>query len=251
MTNYPLNLPAGQPGVVVESRGSFVYYESGSAGGADSSIKVQMPGSGGGELILKVGQGFKLNTDFDRLVISNNLAQGNILGNLVIADGTFSDHRVVGTVEVIDGGKNRTLSGAAFIIAMYQGPVAAQYSAVQLFNPATSKKNTVIEKMYVSSATAQFLKIGSNMVANAAPAGNAPAKKIGGAQSLAQYIVSSAVGAPAGFAFLVQIQVQASQALVIEFREPIILPPGYGLNVIGGAVNTDVNASIEFYEDGV
>ncbi|AMP00157.1 hypothetical protein CAter10_2511 [Collimonas arenae] len=89
MTKYPINL-APNASTIVETRGSFLYYESASAGGMDTSIKVVISGAKGGEVILQVGQGFKLDIDYDRLTISNNLGLGTIVGQLVIADGSFS-----------------------------------------------------------------------------------------------------------------------------------------------------------------
>lgn len=250
MTKFPLNLAPGAS-VIAETRGSFLYFESASAGGMDTSIKIVISGAKGGEVILQVGQGFKLDIDFDRLTISNNIGQGTIIGQLVISDGNFFDHRVIGTVSVVDGGKSRSLSGNAFISALYSGPTAGNIDALQVFNPATSTVNLIVEKIYVSSGTAQVIKVGYNAVANGVVIGSPPSKKAGGPLSVAQAIVTSSPVNPVGFAFYAQIQVQASQTMVMELREPLVIPPGYGLNILTNTPGTDISTTIEFYQDGV
>lgn len=249
MTKYPLNLAPGAT-VVIETRGSFLYFESASAGGADTSVKVVIPGNGGGEVILQVGQGFKVDADYDRLFVSNNLGAGTIVGQLVIADGTFFDNRVVGTVSVIDGGKSRTYSGQSYMMFGSGPVVAGQNTLVQLWNPAASGKNIILEAMTYSSGGNGGVVMKMHNAALATLYGAGQSKKSGGGVSSGLVNVVSVVGALGG-ATILGLNLNGGMPITYKPAEPIILTPGWGLVMTQTALATDLSSSFEWYEEAV
>lgn len=246
MTNYPFNVAVGQS-ATVNTQGSFLYYESASAGGVDSSIKVKS--DKGDEFVLKVGQGAQVK--FTRLYISNNLGQGAITGNLVLADAGFIDHRVVGTVEVLDGGKNRVMAGISFCGNAQQSGAAGQYPIVQLWNPAGSGKNAIVERLIVASSVADTPYVGYLNGALATVLNPPINKKLGVAIATVMQMRSDI---PAAFALpavqqMIGLFLPVSQSLLVPSIEPIVVPPGCGLVVAAGSNNRTINATFDYFED--
>lgn len=243
MTNYPFNVAMGAT-LSINSQSTFVYYESASAGGADTSIKIVT--DTGSEFVLKVGQGARLQKNFKLLYLSNFKGQGAIIGNLVLSEGDFVDHRVVGTVDVVDGGKGRSLSGAAYTAHMFSPANAGFYSVLQLWNPVGSGKNLVIDQIGISipNLNMQFL------ISNAVLSGSLPSvvgnKKSGGGSptSIAYWSNTSAVP---------QISNSSFSAIQGIFKpsSPFVIGPGFGLNM--GSPNMGVSAGIdaEFFEEPI
>jgi hypothetical protein len=235
----------------LDAPGTYFYYYTGNAGGADSTITLQGISSGL-RIVLKPGQSLRLpqgaNVETSWLV-GNYANAATIVGTVIVGTGEIQDNRITGSVEVIDGGKARTLAGGAFMGANYQPAVAAQYSTCQLWNAAGNTKNAIVENIWVSSATAQILKVGWNTAANGGALNTCIAKRAGAANSVAQNNVITLAGNPTGFQYLAQIQVQANAPFAISLKEPVALPPGYGLSVQATTANTDLNTSFEFFEE--
>ena len=246
MTKYPINLAPGAT-TTVESRGGFLYFESASAGGADTSIKIVIPGANGGELILQVGQGFKQK--FDRFFVTNAVGAGTIVGFLVIADDEFIDHRVVGTVNVIDGGKSRTAANSAFAGYLYQPLVAGNIAQVQLWNPVGNNKNLFVEQIivFVTSPAANGIGVRKTNAALGASLGNAISKKLGGAASSAELHAASTVTAAATAADTL-IALSKSVAF-FKFTEPLMIVPGMGLMLLNASAGEEIGATFEFFEE--
>jgi hypothetical protein len=248
MTNYPLLIAAGAT-LSINTQSSFVYYESASAGGADTSIKLVT--ENGDEFILKVGQGARLKKDFKSLYVSNVKGQGTIIGNLVLSDGDFVDHRVVGTVEVIDGGKNRTMAGIAFMVGGGSGAVAAQMSQSQLWNPVGSNVNIVLSTISLSASsatsytigpTAQAPMTGLNRTGISKKVGAGAAKGEARGQASAVNLVTGAMQ----YGYL-----QANVVYPYKFSEPIVLMPGFGLGVALDQPNVGLLTTFEWYEEAL
>jgi hypothetical protein len=247
MTKYPFNLTA-TGSIVIETAGKFLYYESGVGGSADTSIKVVMPGAKGGELILQIGQGFKIPESYERLIVSNNLGQGTITGQLVIADGEFFDHRVIGTVSVVDGGYNRTKLNQAFMLGVAVPAVAAQVSECQLWNPPASTKNLIVKKVVMSVTASSQINMGGNAV-TLPIFGGAP-----GTKNISSGTASQGTGRinnAAANSVLVNmgvINLPANTVYLHEFDEPVLIPPGAGLVIATNVFNLYLLCSFEFFE---
>jgi hypothetical protein len=107
-----------------------------SSGSAFDVIEIR-PDFMQGSATLKQGQGFDFGALFTQLLVINHGATA-ITGTLVISTSGFRNFRISGDVNVLDGGKSRSLNNSAFMASAFVGPVAAQFSRVQLWNPAGS-----------------------------------------------------------------------------------------------------------------
>ena len=132
----------------LDAPGTYFYYYSGSAGGADQTITLRGVSSGL-RIVLKNGQSLRLpkgQNPETSWYIGNYANVATIVCTVIVGMGEIQDNRIQGSVEVVDGGKNRTLANLAF--AGYAGVlnVAAQMSQVLLWNPSTTK-NLVVESI--------------------------------------------------------------------------------------------------------
>lgn len=229
--------------------GRYIKYLSGNNGGGDVSLVVSPVGQPASKIVLVPGQAFRVSDAGPTpsgWVLSNNAGGATISGYVVVGDGRIDDPTINGTVQVVDGGKARTLGNAAFIGKGYQAAVAAQQSRVQLWMPAGSNMRAVVECFLAGSATAE----GPNIYRNTAAAANlvtaGQSKLLGGAAGAAQVRVDS-TAAPDG-TLIGGLFLQASAGSVYTFREPIVLLPGNGLVIVGNS-NADLLVMFEWYEE--
>lgn len=245
MQTFDITVPVGGA-FEINVPGRYVYFLNGSAGGADTTITVRS-GNGGDTFLLKPGQAVRLgNAEITRWIIGNKLGQATIVGTLLIGDGEFSDNRISGSVEVIDGGRNRTKADTAFIGWFALTALAANYSHVSINNPVGSGKNIVLEQIILASAsnTGYELRLGAGEIGTLQGLGESKQFK-GLIQSSAQGRAAHN-GAKLGVSsvFLLNAPINTSK----EWRpvEPIVITPGYSFTVVGQSVNTDVSMSAEW-----
>lgn len=233
----------------LDAPGSYFYYYAGSAGGADSTITLRGLSSGL-RLILKPGQAFRLpkGQTENAWVLTNYAGAATIIGTVLVGDGEVTDNRITGSVEIIDGGKARTLALQSFLAYASCGGVAANMAHVQLWNPIGSGKNAIVKQAIVNSTVANSIYLTSYNTQLTTNNGFATNKKIGAADSVS--IIGSqnnptALQTKLFYAF----DISANQVVSMIFNEPIILPPGTGLTVRGSALASSVVANIDFYEE--
>lgn len=151
-----------------------------------------------------------------------------------------------GYVNTVDGGLSRTLANQAFLGYGYCGVVAAQSAQVQLWNPSGSGKNIILESVSFSSNNASAIYLGGFNAALPTSAGSIKNKNEGSAAGVALIKkTNDAVIQMSGGDLL--YLVSALAVTVVNFREPKILPPGYGF-VVSSAAGFDLTANFEFYE---
>lgn len=231
----------------LDAPGSYFYFYTGSAGGADSTITLRGLSSGL-RITLKPGQAFRLPAGQSETswVLTNSANVATIIGSVIVGDGDITDNRVTGSVEVIDGGKNRTNADSAFLA--YGSQVAGTNIAhVQLWNPVGSGKNLMVSQISVSSPTAAIPQFGTNTTALATLGTNPRSKKNMVTPSVAQMRMQAAATAleTSAMAFMLP----NNQAY--KFAEPITITPGYGLVIRQNTNNYDLVAGLEFYEEAV
>lgn len=186
------------------------------------------------------------DVDFDAVRVDNG-ASGQTV-TVQIAGGGVGSDRVLGEVSVIDGGKSRTLAGLSFLANGYVAASVGNYSHVQLWNP-TATKNLVVKQLFFSEPANGIFNIKAHNAALLTLFNNPLPKKMGAAVSSAE-VRTQAAAAAIGVAAMMSGNILASATLKIEFQEPLIIPPGWGL-VFHGNVNEQVNVAIDFYEDPV
>lgn len=254
MQPYDINIAPNQPRRI-NAEGRYLYYYAGSAGGADPTLSIKGVDSGYRALLLP-GQGLRLPQDVRETnwLLSNYTGGAAIIGTVQIGAGEIQDNRSTGVVEVIDGGKNRTLANAAFLNFATALSGTAQFAVAQLWNPGTSAKRVVVSQArVVVSTTAGFVNMGY-MNAQLPNAGTAAWSKLVGASPVQSTAVTAkenngVTDRLVGTAFD-SVYVPVGQQVTYSFKEPMVLMPGYGLTLQAGA-STTLNASFEFTEEPV
>lgn len=242
------------PGAVrlIDQLADYIYFLNGSAGGADTTIMVR-PESGGDAVYLQPGQAYKFNSGeaASRWSITNLKGQGTIVGQLLFSVGEFTDNRVSGSVEVIDGGKARTMAEVAYLSSVGFAAVAGQYSYASLWNPPASGRALVLETVYLSSTVSgalvlrpQSATVGNLYARAPSPKKIGPASRASVAKAYSGSLAANVDESIHGF------NSTANTPIKFEFVEPLIILPGYGLGA-SGALNQDVSAVFEFFEDSL
>lgn len=188
--------------------------------------------------------------DFDGVIVTNGSMAQQV--TVQIAGGGAGSDRVLGEVSVVDGGKFRTLSNMAFLgIGAATGGAGAQ-ATVQLFNPTTNTVNLYIESLLFSTPTAQQILIGINNAVIAGTISTAQSKQSGGVDSAVEIRANSVlVAAPAVAKTLLYTIVGANVAQVLNFREPIVIKPGYGCFLQTSVLATSLFSNFEFFEEPI
>lgn len=237
----------------VASSGRYIYYYNGSAGGADASITVKHDMSGTA-IVLKPGQAFRLDDKErggGRWLIGNYANTAPILGRIVVGNGRIDDNNVTGSVEVIDGGKNRTLAGSAFMCSVYSSAGAGLFPHVQLLNPVGSGKRLAIESLRVIGSVAGWsadLRRYDTPLTNNTQA--AASKRPGTGVSVVQLrdqAINAYTYTGQSYALLGNSGANGSDS--IKLSEPIIIDPGVGIVVFAYQSNSNINAIVEWFEE--
>jgi len=241
-----INIPAG--GRIVNAKASFFRYESASAGGADESLRVRADGNDLGTYL--PGDAITLPIDAKNWELTPVTPTATATVRLGIAG--VQSARLTGVVSVVDAGKQRTIAGQAFMGRATMGAGAGTFAAVQLFNPTGSGVRAVVEAVSMQCSLAGTLYACLvNVSKTAVVLGKS--KLGGGADSVS--IMQTATGAT--FASLdllgkemLQLVNTANVALQWTFKEPVVLPPGWGLMVLSDqSASPTVAALWEFVEE--
>jgi hypothetical protein len=236
---YDLNLNANGA-QQIDVAGTYFKYAKGAG-----PIRVQI--DGGGYVDLLPGQGME-GLKFTRLMVKDTSGATNN-GALVAGDGRFIDARITGSVEVIDGGKNRTNADLACMGYAYSGPVAGQYTHIQLFNPAGSGKNLYVGQIgFFSTGTVNNgITIGQYNTALPNLVRQGARKRLGATASIAQ--VNSTNNAAQLLLAASPMAALAKNLPSLKFIEPIEIQPGFGLIVINATTAEDLGATFEYFEE--
>lgn len=234
---------------IIPAAGNFFCYVSGSAAGNDDAIIVR-PDSGGMPIELQPGQQFRFPRAVGAWRIAPRTAGAVVVGKVLVGDGDFADNRVSGSVEVIDGGKSRTLSGRSFAMSDQAGPVVGQISAIQLWNPAAGKI-AVVRSFNAVISVAGGILIQPNYAPITISLAQPNNKRANGAASVMQARAQSAVAAPGsriGSPMFYPIMAP-NVPVYFALADPIILEPGYGLLMYSAATNVQIWGGFEFHEE--
>lgn len=185
---------------------------------------------------------------YEVVQVSSALAQ---TVKIFIGSGDAGTRRTSGEVAVIDGSKARTIAGYAFIGAGASGPVAAQNAMVQLWNPAGSGKNLILENLKFSGGAAAPIDMGSYAVALTNLGVVAKSKLINSPSSPVAQVRNQANAGSLITVNMTSSYMPTSQVQEYEFREPIVIPPGFGFVVCNTTVNMNVLVAFEWMEDDI
>jgi len=238
----------------IDVQADYIYFLTGSAGGMDTTIAFR-PESGGETVYLKPGQAYKLSRNErmgTRWSMLNLKGEATIVGQVLMGQGEFFDNRISGSVEVVDGGKARTIAGTTFMQCIAVGPVAGQLAFAELWNPAGSNRRLVVKSVFAATGTSgtNGIVLSYATQALATLIANCQAKRPGAATSIAQARSTNSASTA----------VVAGQSLYREpgpngvklgrvFDEPLIIDPGYGLLVYTDDMGASLQANVEFIEE--
>jgi len=201
--------------------------------------------------------GFFAGSKFGAFEVTNGSVAQTI--QLLVCDAGESggSRRQPGVVSVVDVSKARTLANQAFVSRVANSSAAGQYVTAQIFMPAISTKRAVVSGVTFQNSVAAsfFLSLTSTAQATLGAVTQGASKLGGGAASVATTQGILAATLPGvGFVdaqILAQVSVQAGVAQTITFKEPVVLPPGWGLMMLANATAgaQALTGSFEFIEE--
>lgn len=223
----------------LDVKGKFFKYRSGTG-----AIRVRA--SKGGYVDLLPGQGVR-GLDFESLTVADRSGANNA-GVLIVGDFDFQDDRIAGTVDVVDGGRTRTIQGQAFMGYAGVTSAAGQYSTSQLWNPAGSGKRLVVEQIAINCDNSAPVVISNGTVQCLSKRTNGLSKRLGYANGKGECRYESrATRQVDGY---VAVFCQAGSTVNFKPTEPFVIEPGAGLEVFfSGAIVATVTASYEWFEE--
>lgn len=232
--------------------GDYVYYLEGSAGGEDLTIELK-PGMGGDTILLKPGQGYRLEAgqQVGGWSMKGRVGAGQVVGVLQMGTGNFTDNRVTGEVSVVDAGRSRSVNKTSYVLSNRAPAVAAQNSWLQLRPGGTATKMLIVWRLWVTSSVAGIVQLRRNDTALAGTDGGGKTNKkfeIGIVQPTTQFKYGS--NAVMGGDLMMEFTLEANKTFLIEFKDPVILLPGAGL-VINGPVNAELAANVEVANEAI
>jgi len=233
---------------VVQATGRFVRYVEGDSMGGDPTIVIR-PERGGSSVEMRPGDHITFDEPSPAFAIR---ARGpdNVVGKLLIGNGSADSSSVLGVVEVVDGGKQKTIRGIAFQCQIGVPAVAAQYSHASLHNPAGSGKNLVVSAVRISSSVAGRVALGGVAVELAISGGAAAAKLVKNGLSSTAVLRYEAKATPiASLGSLDAPYIAAGIISENRFDQPVIVSAGYGLMVRHVMVNAEIFVTYEFVEE--
>lgn len=199
---------------------------------------------------IMAGQG-QAKSPFTRLTITDRSGAANV-GYVLVADSDFIDNRINGEVSVIDGEKSRTLAGGMFAAAPFCGAVAANYSNVQLWNPAGSGKNLIVGALDFATPVATSVQVFMTATQLVNASLNIPANKKSGAAAPIALVRYEAKAAPDPFLLgvLRGDYTPANSPVNWVPKGAFVVMPGYGLTVTSvSTANMTLTANFEWFEE--
>lgn len=202
-----------------------------------------------GRIDLLPGRGFRLppGKKFAYFNVRDRTGAGN-QGTLLAGSFDLIDDRVSGSVEVIDGGRARTLARQSFIASHAIPGSAGNQSQGGIFNPALSTARVVLKRIRMSSSAAQNLLLQTHSGTFLTLQPKALPKLINSGATPQSDRYSGNPAAVVGAAFS-QCAVGASLTFDYVFDDPLVLLPGNGFSVCTQTVLTALLMDFEFYEE--
>lgn len=150
MQFYDINI-APSDAREIQVQGDYVYYLSGSAGGADSTITLRDV-SGSDTVLLKPGQAYRLGTGGRnvRWIVGNYAGTGTIVGLLLMGEGEFSDNRISGSVEV-NGTVSTQETGLEYGASWFDNAANLANVPAVIFTPAQNVSGAILHQSFIDS----------------------------------------------------------------------------------------------------
>ena len=220
-----LAFPAG--GRQIDAKATFIRYESGNAGGLDTTIKVRADGNDLGTYV--PGDSVELPVFATRWEIVP--VTPACTGVVRLGLGRVTSSKLTGVVEIVESGKERTKAGLAFFDnGFIANAPATNFGTVQLFNPAASGRRVIVQKLTTSCDQTTTVNFAFTATQAATLRRKVVSKLSGGAAGQSEIRTENGAASLAVSAQL-QRAVQANVVNLVDLREPLVLVPGQGLAV--------------------
>ncbi|WP_042301733.1 hypothetical protein [Paraburkholderia kururiensis] len=251
MQKYDFTAKASGAAFQINAPGRYLKYTMGNAGGNDAGLTVTPGGKPGSRILLYPGQAITLPADSPipgAWTIANAVGAADITGTLVVGDGRLDDNALQGLVQVVDGGKARTLANQAFAGAAFTTAAAGQMPYVQLWNPATNPNRLVLEQIEIDAGTAALTGSMGFTTIQRTTMQQGVSKRSDGAQSAAICGWGSVVYG--GFPAMVRdFSIVPNGTEIIKFSSPLVIMPGAAFEIRGNAAAAYLAANFEWYEE--
>ena len=201
---------------------------------------------------IAAGQGQK-GKRYTRLTVRDRSGSAN-LGFIMVAGEEFVDNRVNGEVSVIDGEKARTLAGGMFSGSPFSAASVGNFSLCQLWNPAGSGKNLIINALSVNALAGAIVNVYTNVAMSPTDQTvTRSANKLSGAAiGVAQSRIDAVAAVPAFNNNLLQtLLAPANVTQGWGIRGGVVIRPGAGLVAINNGANAQLITNFEWFEESV
>lgn len=198
-------------------------------------------------LMIDGGTWARVDGGFDGIEIINSASGAQTL-DIFIGRGEIGIDRILGEVSVINGELSRVKSGSCFLVVAGLTAGAGQYPQLQIFNPAGSGKNVIINSVVAGCTSAGLIYGNYGIVQLANLVGPAKNKRLGGAVSASElrYEANAVLVASTAISF---VNAAANDSREMKFSEPLLLPPGYGFGMYSNNLAVNLTVSIQFIEE--
>lgn len=184
---------------------------------------------------------------FDEVSITSATAQ---TVQLDISRGIAGVNAISGTVDVAPAA--RALNLNEFAYGAERQKVPGHFSYLQLWNPADSGVRLIVAQIRASRDSAGDIELRTHDFAltPGTTTPNGANKYLGGAVSAAELRIFTQTTVPPGGDVVADLVLGAgvSEELIAPGETQWVVPPDYGLTVVGGNVNVDVSAYFRWSE---
>jgi hypothetical protein len=228
---------------LINAAASFFRYESGSAGGADESIRVRADGQDLG--LYFPGDAIELPQAMGAWEITPSTPA--CAGTVRLGVGRVQSARLVGTVRVIDGERDKVAAGVCFrgsqgLTGGPNGPL------IQIYNPPGSGRNLFMQAIRIGSSGADAYGITRNTNALPTAASGITNMRKAGTASVAQIYTDKTGAAVLNPEQVASGFVAASSEVIIQFPRQLMLAPGEGAIAYIQAPANTIRANFEWEE---
>ncbi|MCV2361656.1 hypothetical protein LNV08_22045 [Paucibacter sp. TC2R-5] len=237
MENLRITLAAGETKVFVKAGRYFEIIDS------TAAVTLAFYDSNGSQCddATNVLSGFFFSESYAQFDIYSATAQ---TVEIFLSSSAAGSKRQPGIVRVVDGERDKVISGVCFRGAPGNSGNAP---VCQLFNPAGSGKNVFVQAVRAGALNADSWGIRTTTTPHTTSQGQGRNLDVTGADSAAQMRVD-VNPTPANQRFLASGYIAASSDTVVIFPRPVIVRPGYGIDFYVGAAANTIRTNFEWEE---
>ncbi|WP_290904448.1 hypothetical protein [Aquabacterium sp.] len=231
----------------IDAQGVFFRYEAGSDGSGVTSIRVLADGAILGTF--EPGDTIDLPTPAKRWEVYPT--SNGCIGSVRIGNARVTSNKLQGIVQIVDGGKTRTVANQAFSSSMATQGSAGNCGVVALYNPAGSGRRAICSSFMTScnvNSGYVIAKLKTGIFVSSTGTRFGISRKVGGAAGVCAAGGMSEQVVQTGQPEEVIVYAATTTPLIVRMDEPFILEPGSFLSVQGPA-NSSISSSFHWYEE--